>query len=38
MGGGAVPCVDHVAVTLAEASIKTATKLLESVAARYKQS
>lgn len=34
MGGGAVPCVDPVTVTLAEDSIKTATRRLESVAAR----
>lgn len=34
MVGGAAPCVDHVAVTLAEASIKTVIRPPESVAAR----
>lgn len=34
MVGGAVPCVDPVTVILKGDSIKTATRLLESVAAR----
>lgn len=34
MVGGVVPCVDPVTVILAKASIKTATRHQESVAAR----